>query len=271
MEKMQIQVLVDNNTYIDRYFVGEPAVSYYIEIDGNRILFDAGYSEIFISNAEKMDIDLGDLTHIIFSHGHNDHTRGIQFLENKYDLSKVKLIAHPNCFEPKNCGEDNIGAPFSIEKVRNIFMYEPTNKPFKISENCIFLGEIPSVNNFEKRAKIGKYKSGDSWEDDYVLDDSAIACKTDKGVFIVTGCSHSGICNIVEYTKKLCGDNRIAGILGGFHLFELDDRLDSTIQYLKKEEIKMLYPCHCVSFKVKAKMNEMLNVNEVGVGLNINI
>ncbi|EMY9786812.1 MBL fold metallo-hydrolase, partial [Clostridioides difficile] len=46
MERLKIQVLVDNNTYIDRYFVGEPAVSYYIEIDGNRILFDSGYSDV---------------------------------------------------------------------------------------------------------------------------------------------------------------------------------------------------------------------------------
>lgn len=75
----------------------------------------------------------------------------------------------------------------------------------------------------------------------------------------------------MEYAKKVCGDNRVVGILGGFHLFELDDRLDSSIQYLKKEKISMLYPCHCVSFKVKAKMNEILNVNEVGVGLTISI
>ena len=37
---MKIRVLVDNNTLIDRYFVGEPAVCYYIEMDGMRILFD---------------------------------------------------------------------------------------------------------------------------------------------------------------------------------------------------------------------------------------
>ncbi len=41
---MKLRVLVDNNTYIDRYYLGEPAVSYYIECDGIRLLFDAGYS-----------------------------------------------------------------------------------------------------------------------------------------------------------------------------------------------------------------------------------
>ena len=28
---MKLKVLVDNNTYIDQYYCGEPAVSYYIE------------------------------------------------------------------------------------------------------------------------------------------------------------------------------------------------------------------------------------------------
>ena len=49
---MKLRVLVDNNTYIDRYYLGEPAVSYYIECDGIRLLFDAGYSDVFLKNAE---------------------------------------------------------------------------------------------------------------------------------------------------------------------------------------------------------------------------
>ena len=41
---MKLTVLVDNSTFIDRYFVGEPAVSYLIEDGETRVLFDAGYS-----------------------------------------------------------------------------------------------------------------------------------------------------------------------------------------------------------------------------------
>ena len=49
---------MDNNTYIDQYYLGEPAVSYYIEADGCRILFDTGYSQAFITNAGQMGIPL---------------------------------------------------------------------------------------------------------------------------------------------------------------------------------------------------------------------
>ena len=38
---MKLTVLVDNNTYIDEYYFGEPAVSYYIEAEDKCILFDA--------------------------------------------------------------------------------------------------------------------------------------------------------------------------------------------------------------------------------------
>jgi 7,8-dihydropterin-6-yl-methyl-4-(beta-D-ribofuranosyl)aminobenzene 5'-phosphate synthase len=55
---MKLTVLIDNNTYIDEYYIGEPALSYYIEDENERLLFDAGYSDAFIRNAQAMNIDL---------------------------------------------------------------------------------------------------------------------------------------------------------------------------------------------------------------------
>ena len=54
---MKLKVLVDNNTFIDEYFVGEPAASYYIECDNKRILFDTGYSDVVIKdNVAKISV-----------------------------------------------------------------------------------------------------------------------------------------------------------------------------------------------------------------------
>ena len=55
---MKLTVLIDNNTYSDEYYIGEPALSYYIEDENERLLFDAGYSDAFIRNAQAMNIDL---------------------------------------------------------------------------------------------------------------------------------------------------------------------------------------------------------------------
>ena len=62
---MKLWVLSDNNTLIDRYFLGEPAVSYYIEADGLRILFDTGYSDVFWKNAQALGLSLNGLSHIV--------------------------------------------------------------------------------------------------------------------------------------------------------------------------------------------------------------
>ena len=79
--------------------------------------------------------------------------------------------------------------------------------------------------------------------DDNIEEDSAIVYKGNEGLFIITGCSHSGICNIIEYAKKICNENRILGIIGGFHLFECNKRIEKTVEYLKENSIELLYPC----------------------------
>ena len=61
-----IKKYLDNNTFIGRYFQGEPGLSFFIEVDDKRILFDTGYSEVFIENARKLDIDLRYLDYLVF-------------------------------------------------------------------------------------------------------------------------------------------------------------------------------------------------------------
>lgn len=266
---MNITVLVENNTLIDNYFLGEPAVSFYIESDDKKILFDTGYSDILIDNADKMGICLSEITHIVLSHGHDDHTRGLKFLNKKYDLSQVKLIAHPDCFLTKHEGDEYFCSPFSETEVSVMMNYIPTKGVIKLTNELYFLGEIPRNNDFESIYPIGTTIYNNKELDDYVIDDTALVYKDDKGIFIITGCSHSGICNITEYAKQVCGENNILGILGGFHLMSNNVQLKNTIKYFEKNKIEMLYPCHCVSLSAKACMMKSLPVTEVGVGMKI--
>ena len=46
---MKLTVLVDNNTLIDRYFCGEPGVSYLIDCEEAKILFEKGYANTFVN------------------------------------------------------------------------------------------------------------------------------------------------------------------------------------------------------------------------------
>lgn len=266
---MKLKVLVDNNTYIDHYYFGEPAVSYYIEDEDTRLLLDAGYSDIFIKNSNAMGIDLESVTSIVISHGHNDHTGGLKYYFEKYNNS-ISIIAHPDAFKEKITGDLKICSPVSEEQLKEKCSLVLSKEPVKISKNITFLGEIPQINDFENRSPIGKQILEGTSSDDFIMDDSALVYKSEKGIYIITGCSHSGICNIIEYAKEVSRENRVLGVIGGFHLFEVTERVIKTVEYFKQNNIEELYPCHCTSFDVKAEIHKALPVKEVGTGLEIN-
>lgn len=268
---MKLTVLADNNTFIDQYYLGEPAVCYYIEDEDIKLLLDTGYSDVFIRNAASMGIDMSEVSTIAFSHGHNDHTRGLTYLCKEGNLANTKIVAHPYAFKDRIEGTASIGSPVSEAYLRENSKLVLSKKPIQLSKHITFLGEIPSSNEFEKRKSFGTLKVDTTEQDDFVTDDTALVYKNSNGLFIITGCSHSGICNIIEYAKQVCKEDRIIGIIGGFHLFEVSLQLTKTIQYFQQNQISELYPCHCVSFSAKAEIHKHIPIREVGVGLTISL
>lgn len=276
---MKLTVLIDNNTIIDQYFLGEPGVSYLIEDEGKQILFDAGYSNAFLLNAQKMNLDMLQNDFIVLSHGHSDHTWGLIALLEKYEEAKKnfrpyktsQIIAHSTIFNSKSeNGQSEDGCSFLKDKLSEYFHLYLTKEPFWITKNLVFLGEIVRKNDFENQEPYGKVTSEKGIEDDFMLDDSALAYKSKEGLVIITGCSHSGICNIVEQAKKVCGENRIADIIGGFHLMKPSQKqLNGTLEYFRKIQPKELHACHCVDFSSKIELSKVANVKEVGVGLSL--
>ena len=275
---MEIKVLVDNNTIIDRYFVGEPGVCYLISENDKKIVFDVGYSDIFIKNALQMNETLVDIDYVVISHGHNDHTGGLIYLDTllrqaKKDSrlsKKVSIVSHPNTFSLKKFENETIGSPLDTEALEKSFSLQLTSKPFWFTEKLVFLGEIERSNDFENKEPIGSCECHGCMVEDYVLDDSAIVYKSMDGLVIITGCSHSGICNIIEYAKKVCQETKIADIIGGFHLLEPNTKQEQqTLKYFEMAKIASIHPCHCTSLHAKIALSKSTHVNEVGVGLNL--
>ena len=168
-----------------------------------------------------------------------------------------------------------MGAPFTKEDCRaHGLQVIDGSKPVQITERLTFLGEIPRVTSFESKEPIGECT--DTGLADFVLDDSALAYEGKDGVFIVTGCSHSGICNIILQALR-CSEaegsrqKTVSGIIGGFHLLKKNQQLTETIRFLGQHTEGMLYPCHCVSFAAKCEMMNTLPLTEVGVGLQLEV
>lgn len=276
---MELTVLVDNNTLIDRYFYGEPGVSYFIKDKDKRILFDVGYSDVFIKNAQKINIDLLNVDFVVLSHGHLDHTWGLdplirlytEAIIEKINHKKPIFIAHPLTFLTKKVnGLDEIGSIISEDKLSKHFNIKLSKDPVWLTKKLVFLGEIERKNDFEAKIPIGKIVIDDSENDDYLTDDSALVYKSSTGLIIITSCSHAGICNIVEYAKKICEDDRIADIIGGFHLLEPSKKqLEGTLEYMKKLEPNEVHACHCTDLNSKIALSKVINLKEVGVGLKL--
>jgi len=276
---MKLTVLVDNNTLIDRYFYAEPGVSYFIEEEDKRILFDVGYSNVFIKNAQKMNINLLDIDFLVLSHGHLDHTWGLDPLIRLYteaiieeiDHKKPTLIAHPLTLLTKRLnGLEEVGSTISEEKLSKHFQIGLSKEPVWLTERLVFLGEIERKNDFEAKKPIGKVVKDDLEEDDYLMDDSVLVHKSSRGLVIITGCSHAGICNIVEYAKEICEDDRVVDIVGGFHLLAPpEEQLQGTLEYMKALQPTEVHACHCTDLNSKIALSKVVNLKEVGVGLTL--
>ncbi len=265
---MRLTVLVDNNTYIDQYYLGEPAVAYYIETEGKKILLDTGYSDVYLQNAKALGIDLAQVETIVLSHAHNDHTGGLPVFP--IQDGSVQIVAHPEVFTPRRAGNLDVGSPYSLAEAEQHFRLHLSAEPVQLTERLIYLGAIPRNNDFEAQKPVGKRWTDAGWVPDFVPDDSALVYKGMEGIYIITGCSHAGICNIMSYARQVTGCERILGMIGGCHLFEGNSmQIQATAQFMATAAIPKLYPCHCTSFAAKAAINELLPVQEVGVGLRL--
>ena len=249
---MKITLLNENQAGINNYdkCLAEWGLSLFLQINNTNILFDTGQSKVYWQNAKNLGIDLNKTDYIILSHYHCDHAKGL--LNHEFD-EKKKLIIHPDVLN-KIPSED-------AEKFKNDFVITLTKEPLEFASNIFYLGEIPRKNNFEK----GGYGN------DKMLDDSALAIKSSKGAVVITGCSHSGICNICEYAKQVTGQ-KLYAVIGGFHLFENDSKaVDSTIVYFKNEQVEILFPMHCVDFPVLARFYNEFGIHKYSTGDSIEL
>lgn len=276
---MRLTVLADSNTLIDHYLLGEPGVSYFIEADGKRILYDVSYSDVFIRNAQKLQINLLDLDYLILSHGHVDHTWGLDPLLKMYteaslegiQIHKPTILVHPKTFlfRPRTYLGGS-GSLIREERVSQYFEIRKNIEPIGLTENFFLLPSIPKINKFESKNPFNKIRIDNKDVDDYMEDEIALAYKSQDGLIVINACSHRGICNTIEYAKKISKEDRIVDVFGGFHLQNPDKQLlDNTVAYFAETHPTSVHACHCTDFYSKVALSKVVNIQEVGVGLKI--
>jgi 7,8-dihydropterin-6-yl-methyl-4-(beta-D-ribofuranosyl)aminobenzene 5'-phosphate synthase len=254
---MRISILTDNHPGVRT--PAEHGLSYLIEYNDKKLLFDTGQSDMFLRNAETMNISMKNIDMVILSHGHFDHGDGLRYLNGG------RLICHPGCFVRRYRKSDHsyIGLKNLKEELAGKFSLLISSEPYEITKKIIFLGKVPHTTDFESVTTSFVLEDGSP---DYIMDDSALAIIMPEGLFVVTGCGHAGVVNTIEHAKKITGIQRLYGIMGGFHLKEIDRQTKKTIRYLKDNKVKHVFPSHCTDLPALTAFYENFGMALVKTG-----
>lgn len=265
---MKVIVLTENRKQCE--CLNEDGLSLYIEVGENKLLLDTGFTDSFIKNAEMLGVDIASIKTIVLSHGHWDHGNGLKWLKDN-----KTVIMHPESFTKRYSLKRNMqyaGLNQTFEEMKNKFNVIQTKEPLEVLENIWFLGEIERNNDFEAKTFPTVLEEGKT---DYLRDDTGIVIKTEDGIIVISGCSHSGICNTIEYAKKITKEDNVIAVMGGFHLREINESTEKTIQYFINNNIQSAYMGHCTSDEVieefKTKLHDKCKVEKLYAGARFEI
>jgi 7,8-dihydropterin-6-yl-methyl-4-(beta-D-ribofuranosyl)aminobenzene 5'-phosphate synthase len=193
----------------------------------HRLLFDNGTTpDGLITNMHTFDISPKDIETIVLSHGHFDHTTGLDGLARTLGRTNLPVMIHPDFWNRRRLlipGRIPFEIPTTSKSALQGVGFEviEERQPSFLLDNALLVtGEVDRTTAFECGVPGQQTFRGGSWvPDPIVLDDQAVVIHVqDKGLVVMTGCGHAGIANIMRYAQKLTGMNKAYAILGGFHL-----------------------------------------------------
>jgi 7,8-dihydropterin-6-yl-methyl-4-(beta-D-ribofuranosyl)aminobenzene 5'-phosphate synthase len=233
------------------------------------LLFDFGFSENGAAqNAATLGVDMTEVEAVALSHGHSDHTGGMEKLTALIGKSDIPFVVHPSAF--KSPRYIKLGEEFKLNfpkltrdmvKQAGLSVIE-TEKPYPMLDNTIiFLGEIPHATDFEKGWPLPHCQKDGKEVLDAIEDDTSIVMNLkDKGLVIVSGCAHAGIVNTVRHAMAVTGIDKVHAVMGGFHLSGpfFESIIDRTTEELKKIHPAFIIPTHCTGRKAIMAMEKQM-------------
>ena len=193
----------------------------------HRVLFDAGLTpDGLVENMRRLSLSPKDIEAIVLSHGHFDHTTGMDGLARALGRANLPVIIHPEFWSRRRIafpGREPIEIPSTSKSAlrgAGFEIIEEKQPSFLLNGSLLVTGEVDRTTEFEKGFPIHQaFRHGEWQPDPLILDDQAAVLNVrDKGLVVLTGCGHAGIVNIVRYARKLTGVERVYAVMGGFHL-----------------------------------------------------
>ena len=261
---MWIQALVENQVPEGNLLKTQHGLSLYVETKKHKLLFDDGADDLFLHNAEVLGIDLSVVDNLILSHGHYDHGGGLHaFLAIN---QQAKIYIHRNAFLPHLFKKPDgtyldIGIDPSLQHHPQVVLIDHDTV---IDEECHLFSDITGQDLVAKSNLALLKQDKAIIEPDDFLHEQSLWIESEGKKVLITGCSHRGIVNIVEYViqkKQQVPDI----VIGGFHLYNPGNQISEPTAFVLQvgERLKKIpthyYTCHCTGEASFSTLQSLLN------------
>lgn len=256
---MVLRTLLENNLSQNRALIAEHGLSFMVETENVKILFDCSAGSAARKNAKKMNVSLKDADYVVLSHSHYDHAGGYPDMADHGVLAP--LITGPKFFEEKYAREGEkyvylgcgFGPSFLTKKGVTHRVCEGCET---LSEGCYVVGGFKRVHDFEKAPARFVRQTEDGMIADDFPDEVCLVLEREKGLVMIVGCSHPGILNMIESVRERFG-KPVYAVFGGSHLVEADEgRLAETMRLLKDMGITRAGFNHCTGDAAQNRLSQ---------------
>lgn len=246
--------------------IGEWGFAAVLEVDGRRLLIDTGERpETVLRNAAELGIDLSDITDLVLTHNHGDHTSGLLALRRELARTNPRALSRVHVargiFYPRPAeggGEDNglLPSKAAYEATGGVFVEH--EGPAQLLPGVWFTGPVPRIHPERNWTPKGRVHTPAGLVEDALPEDASIVVNSTEGLILVSGCGHAGIINTVEYARKVVRAAPLHAAVGGFHLFGANDAaLEWTAGKLREFGLQHFLGAHCTGLEAVYRIRSL--------------